>query len=81
MAAHGAAETVSFSTRGQLVVPTRLRRKFGIQQGTRAVIYEEGDHIVIKPITKAYLDSLRGSLKGASALKSLMDDRRREREL
>jgi AbrB family looped-hinge helix DNA binding protein len=70
-------ETVCFSTRGQVVIPRRLRRKFEIQQGTRAIVYEEGDHIVIKPMTKAYLKSLRGSLKGTGLLKALTGERHR----
>ena len=73
-------ETVCFSTRGQVVIPRKLRKKFEIQQGTRAIVYEEGDHIVIKPMTKVYLMSLRGSLKGAGLLKALTDERQRERE-
>lgn len=61
------------------MIPRRLRRKFEIQQGTRAIVYEEGDHIVIKPMTKAYLKSLRGSMKGTGLLKALTEDRQRER--
>ena len=73
-------DAVCFSTRGQVVIPRRLRRKFDIQQGTRALVYDEADHIVIKPVTEAYLKSLRGSLKGAGLLKALAEDRQRERE-
>lgn len=73
-------EAVCFSTRGQVVIPRRLRRKFEIQQGTRAIVYEEGDHIVIKPVTKAYVKSLRGSLKGSGVLKALTYERQKERE-
>lgn len=73
-------EAVCFSTRGQVVIPRRLRRKFDIQQGTRAIVYEEGDHIVIKPVTDLYLKSLRGSLKGGGLLKALTEERQRERE-
>jgi len=73
-------ETVCFSTRGQVVIPRKLRKKFEIQQGTRAIVYQEGDHIVLKPMTKAYLQSLRGSLKGIGLLQSLAAERQRERE-
>ena len=73
-------ETVCFSTRGQVVIPRKLRKKFEIQQGTRAVVYEEGDHIVIKPMTRTYLKSLRGTLKGAGLLKALADERQRGQE-
>jgi len=73
-------EAVAFSTRGQIVIPRRLRRRFEIQKGTRAVVYEENDQIIIKPMTRQYLRSLRGSLKGSGVLKALEEDRKRERE-
>ena len=54
---------------------------FDIEEGTRAYVYQDGDAIVLKPITPKHIKSLRGSLKGAGVLKALMDDRKREREL
>jgi AbrB family looped-hinge helix DNA binding protein len=74
-------DTISFTVKGQVVIPRWLRREFEIEDGTRAQVYAEGDHIVLKPITPKYLKTLRGSLKGAGVLKSLMEDRKREREL
>ncbi|MBM3860118.1 MAG: AbrB/MazE/SpoVT family DNA-binding domain-containing protein [Verrucomicrobia bacterium] len=72
---------IRFGARGRLVIPRWLRREFEIDEGTRAQVYVEGDHIVLKPITPKYLKTLRGSLKGTGVLKALMDDRKREREL
>jgi len=74
-------DTIYFSVKGQVVIPRWLRKEFEIDNGTRAQVYAEGDHIVLKPITTKYLKTLRGSLKGTGVLKSLMDDRKREREL
>jgi len=74
-------DTIYFSVKGQVVIPRWLRKEFEIDNGTRAQVYAEGDHIVLKPITPKYLKTLRGSLKGTGVLKSLMDDRKREREL
>jgi len=74
-------DTIYFSVKGQVVIPRWLRKEFEIDNGTRAQVYAEGDHIVLKPITPKYLKTLRGSLKGTAVLKSLMDDRKREREL
>ena len=75
------AETVWFSTKGQVVIPRRLRKEFEIQGGTRAVVYQEGDSIVLKPMTSKRYDALMGCLKGKGVLKALMEDRKREREL
>jgi AbrB family looped-hinge helix DNA binding protein len=74
-------DTIRFTVKGQIVIPRWLRNKFEIDEGTRAQVYAEGDHIILKPITPKYLKTLRGSLKGAGVLKALMDDRKREREL
>ncbi len=76
-----ATDTICFTVKGQVVIPRWLRKEFEIEEGTRAQVYAEGDHIVLKPITPKYIKSLRGSLKGTGVLKALMDDRKREREL
>ena len=74
-------ETVHFGVKGQLVIPRRLCREFGIEEGTRAVVYRDGDHIVLKPMTVQHYRAMCGSLKGKGGLKVLMEERRREREM
>jgi AbrB family looped-hinge helix DNA binding protein len=74
-------DTIRFTVKGQVVIPSWLRKEFDIGEGTRALIYPEGDAIVLKPITSRHIRNLRGSLKGSGVLKSLMADRKREREL
>jgi AbrB family looped-hinge helix DNA binding protein len=74
-------DTIRFTVKGQIVIPVWLRRQFEIEEGTRALVYQEGDAIVLKPITSRHIRNLRGSLKGAGVLKSLLADRKREREL
>ena len=66
---------------GQVAIPRWLRKEFGIEEGTRALVYKAGDAIVLKPITPRHIKNLRGSLKGSGVLKSLMDGRKRKREL
>ena len=63
---------------GQIVIPAMLRRKYGITEGTRIVISDDGDSIVLKPITEQYLRKLQGSLKGKGALKMFLYDKRTE---
>ena len=75
------ADTVNFGTKGQVVIPRRLRKEFEIEEGTRAQVYAENGHIVLKPITATHFRNLRGSLKGKGVLKAMMADRKREREL
>lgn len=66
---------------GQVAIPRWLRKEFGIEEGTRALVYKAGDAIVLKPITPRHIKNLRGSLKRSGVLKSLMDGRKRKREL
>ena len=74
-------DTINFTVKGQVVIPRWLRKEFEIEEGTRALVYQEGDAIVLKPITPKHIKALRGSLKGTGVLQALMVDRKREREL
>ena len=70
------------TTKGQLVSPSKLRRKYGIRTGTRVAMIEEENRIILQPLTREYIRSLRGSLKGEpSALKFLKEGRSQDREL
>ncbi len=73
--------TIHFTVKGQVVIPHWLRKEFEIEEGTRALVYQEGDRIVLKPLTPQHIKRLRGSLKGTGVLQALMADRKREREL
>jgi len=68
--------------KGQIVIPSKLRRKFGIKKGTQVYIYERDGEITIKPITDDYIRNMAGmaGTKG-KLLKSLMNDKAKEREL
>ena len=74
-------DTVYFSIKGQVVIPRRLRREFEIEEGTRATVVSTPEGILLKPITRTYIRSLRGSLKGTKAMETFMAERKREREL
>jgi AbrB family looped-hinge helix DNA binding protein len=74
-------DTIHFTVKGQVVIPSWLRKEFDIEEGTRALVYSEGGAIILKPITPRHIKNLRGSLKGSGVLKSLIEDRKREREL
>lgn len=74
-------DTTYFTIKGQVLIPKWLRKEFGIEKDTRAIVYQEGNQIVLKPITAKHFKKLRGSLKGKHVLESLMEDRKKEREL
>lgn len=74
-------DTICFTVKGQVVIPQWLRKLFDIENGTRALVYKEDDHIVLKPITAQHYKRLRGSLKGTKAMDVFMAERKRERDL
>ena len=75
-------EISTVTTKGQLVIPAKLRRKYAIREGTQVAFLEEENRLVLQPLTPEFVRSLRGSVKAdPSALKILLDDRKREREL
>lgn len=68
------------TVKGQIVIPANLRRKYGIKNGTKIIVTDSGDSIVLKPVTEQYLKSLQGSLKGKGGLKALVEERRNDKE-
>lgn len=68
------------TVKGQIVIPAELRRKYGITPNTRIAIVDNGNEIILRPITREYLKSLRGSLQGSNALEVLLEERRKDKE-
>ena len=44
-------ETTVMTSRGQIVIPERVRQDFGLTVGTQFVVFIAGDTIVLKPLT------------------------------
>ena len=72
-------ETYS-TVKGQIVIPAKLRKKYGIKNGTKIIITDIGDAIILKPVTEQYLKNLQGSLKGKGGLKALVEERHKDNE-
>ena len=68
------------TVKGQIVIPAALRRKYGIKKGTKIIITDNGESIILKPVNAQYLSRLRGSLKGKGVLEALLEERRKDRE-
>lgn len=76
------SNTSTVTTKGQLVIPAKLRRKYSIRKGTQVAFVEDQGRLILQPITPEFIRSLRGSLRdGHSSLDSLLEDRKRERHL
>ena len=69
------------TTKGQVVIPSRIRRKYNIKKGTKLYIEERGEYLVLKPITEAYFEKLAGVLPTKGKLsKALLQERNEEKE-
>jgi AbrB family looped-hinge helix DNA binding protein len=74
------SESVTFTTKGQVVIPARLRRQFEIKEGTQATVVATPEGILLKPITRTYIRSLKGKYSGLRiGTKELEAERRRDR--
>ena len=55
--------SATFTSKGQLVIPAELRRKHGIEAGTRVRFLEDQfGRIVLQPITEDFIDRVMGFL-------------------
>lgn len=74
-------ESAQVTSKGQLVVPARLRRKYGIKPGTKIYFIERGNEIVFQPVTREYIRGVCGMLKSdTSVAQELLKERARDKE-
>jgi len=74
-------ETAYVTSKGQLVIPARLRRRYGIKPGTKVCFIERGDEILFQPVTKEYIRGVCGMLKSeTSVTQELLKERAKDRE-
>lgn len=78
------SDSVRFTTRGQVVIPQRLRKLFHIEEGTRAIISATEEGILLKPVTAAVIERGFGLLSRRPGGKPLAEEwaehKREERE-
>ena len=75
-------ETVATS-KGQVVIPSKIRKQLGIKDGTylQIDVNDVTKQIILTPVTREFVQSLRGKYKGKGLMRALMAEKKREREL
>lgn len=68
------SESVRFTTKGQVVIPQRLRKLFLIEDGTRAIVSATEDGIFLKPVTAAMIERGFGLLRRKPGDKPLSEE-------
>jgi AbrB family looped-hinge helix DNA binding protein len=74
-------ERAYVTSKGQLVVPARLRKRYGIKAGTKVCFIERNNEILFQPLTKEYIQRVRGMLVSESSMtEELLKERARDKE-
>ena len=74
--------TAIVTTKGQIVIPSKIRRRHNIKSGTKLCILEKGDQILLQPLTDEYFEKMAGILNTKGKLtKTLLEERARDKEL
>src|SRR5947207_4229568 len=78
-------DSVWFTTKGQVVIPSWLRKQFNIEDGTKAIVQATPEGILLKPVTRWAIERGFGMLKRRPGGKSFNEEwaehKREEREL
>ena len=72
--------TTVMTTKGQIIIPSRIRQKFHIKKGTRFSIEEKGDKLILQPLTVDYFEKMAGILKSKEvSSKTIIEERAKEK--
>lgn len=74
-------ETAKVTVKGQVVIPSKIRKRLGIKKGTKVCFIEQADAVIIQPVTKDYYEKMAGILKGKGKplTQLLLEERVRDR--
>lgn len=67
--------SATVSSKGQLVIPAELRRKYGLKPGARVIISERDGALVLEPARGAAILSMYGAFKHLP----LLEDQRKDK--
>jgi AbrB family looped-hinge helix DNA binding protein len=71
-------ETSILTSKGQLLIPKRIRNKYGIKSGVKVIFEDTEGGVVIRPMNEHYFKSFRGILKSTGKLKEEMHEMKEE---
>ena len=71
-------ETSVLTSKGQLLIPKKLRAKYGITRGVKIILEETENGVLIIPMNKQYFKSFKGILKGSGNLSEEMKQMKEE---
>jgi AbrB family looped-hinge helix DNA binding protein len=73
--------TVKMSTKGWIVIPAALRKKYGLEPGADLHVVDYGGVLSIIPVSEDPIKTGAGMLKDTDSLtEAIVEEHRRERE-
>ena len=71
----------TITTKGQIVIPSKIRRQRGLKKGTKMILEERGEELVLKPLDSDYLEQASQILQtGGKLSKKLLVERKLDKE-
>ncbi len=71
----------TITRKGQVIIPSPLWKKYGLDGGTEVEWIDTGKVIKVIPIPKDLIKALRGSAKGENLTKHLLAERNKDRSI
>ena len=68
------------TSKGQIVIPKKIREKYGIRSSTSIHWVEKEEGILMVPDSEDPIVAARGMLKGSGILKAYLKDKKREKK-
>jgi len=66
-------EITRMSTKGQVVIPSNIRKKLHIKSGSKLLVVQDGDNILLKPIAQPADNEFRKIIKFADRIRDELD--------
>jgi AbrB family looped-hinge helix DNA binding protein len=72
-------KSATVTSKGQILIPVNLRRKYGLHSGAKVIISDDGKSIHLAPVTATSIRSLAGILKGKNLSGALLASRKADK--
>jgi len=64
--------------KGQILIPIQIRKKYGLKPGSKVIVSDDGQGIMVTPFTATSIRNLAGILKGKNLSKALLESRKKD---
>lgn len=71
-------KTSQISQKGQVLIPIRIRKKYGLKSGSKVIVSDDGRGIYLTPLTAESIRNLAGIMKGKNLSGALLESRKKD---